>query len=59
MVLVRETMMADWQAWRNIRLQALRDAPDAFASTRNPYDREPAATLTPAGCASTPRRLGG
>ncbi len=33
MVLVRETMMADWQAWRDIRLQALRDAPDAFAST--------------------------
>jgi GNAT superfamily N-acetyltransferase len=33
MVLVRETMVADWQAWRDIRLQALRDAPDAFAST--------------------------
>ena len=33
MVLVRETMMADWQAWRDIRLQALRDAPDAFSST--------------------------
>ncbi len=27
MVLVRETMTADWQAWRDIRLQALRDAP--------------------------------
>jgi GNAT superfamily N-acetyltransferase len=33
MVLVRETVTADWEAWRNIRLQALRDAPDAFAST--------------------------
>ena len=32
MVLVRETVTADWEAWRNIRLQALRDAPDAFAS---------------------------
>ncbi len=33
MVLVRETVTADWEAWRDIRLQALRDAPDAFAST--------------------------
>ena len=33
MVLVRETVAADWQAWRDIRLQALRDAPDAFGST--------------------------
>ena len=33
MVLVREAVTADWEAWRNIRLQALRDAPDAFAST--------------------------
>ena len=33
MVLVRETVTADWQAWRGIRLQALRDAPDAFGST--------------------------
>ncbi len=33
MVLVRETMMADWQACRDIRLLALRDVPDAFAST--------------------------
>ena len=32
MVLVRETVTADWQAWRDIRLQALRDAPDAFSS---------------------------
>ena len=32
MVLVREVTTADWQAWRDIRLQALRDAPDAFAS---------------------------
>ncbi len=33
MVLVRETVMADCQAWRDIRPQALRDAPDAFSST--------------------------
>jgi GNAT superfamily N-acetyltransferase len=33
MVLVRETVTADWQAWRDIRLQALRDAPDSFSST--------------------------
>ena len=33
MVVVRETVTADWQAWRDIRLQALRDAPDAFGST--------------------------
>jgi GNAT superfamily N-acetyltransferase len=33
MVLVRETVMDDWQALRDIRLAALRDAPDAFAST--------------------------
>jgi GNAT superfamily N-acetyltransferase len=39
MVLVRATTMADWQALREIRLQALRDAPDAFAST---YAREAA-----------------
>ena len=32
MVLVRETVTADWQAWRDIRLRALRDAPDAFSS---------------------------
>ena len=33
MVLVRATTMADWQALREIRLQALLDAPDAFGST--------------------------
>ena len=33
MVLVRATTMTDWQALREIRLQALLDAPDAFAST--------------------------
>ena len=33
MVLVRATTTTDWQALREIRLQALRDAPDAFAST--------------------------
>jgi GNAT superfamily N-acetyltransferase len=32
MVLVRATTVADWQALRDIRLLALRDAPDAFAS---------------------------
>jgi GNAT superfamily N-acetyltransferase len=33
MVLVRATVLDDWQAMREIRLQALRDAPDAFASS--------------------------
>ena len=37
MVLVRATTRDDWQAMREIRLQALLDAPDAFAST---YARE-------------------
>jgi ribosomal protein S18 acetylase RimI-like enzyme len=37
MVLVRATTLDDWQAMREVRLQALRDAPDAFAST---YARE-------------------
>jgi len=39
MVLVRATTMTDWQALREIRLHALQDAPDAFAST---YAREAA-----------------
>jgi GNAT superfamily N-acetyltransferase len=39
MVLVRATTLADWQALRDIRLQGLRDAPDAFGST---YARESA-----------------
>jgi GNAT superfamily N-acetyltransferase len=33
MVLVRATTMTDWQALREIRLQALLDEPDAFGST--------------------------
>ena len=33
MVLVRATTTTDWQALREIRLQALLDAPEAFAST--------------------------
>ena len=33
MVLVRATTITDWQALREIRLQALRDAPSAFGST--------------------------
>ena len=33
MVLVRATTMTDWQVLREIRLQALLDAPDAFGST--------------------------
>jgi GNAT superfamily N-acetyltransferase len=33
MVLVRPTTMADWPVLRDIRLQALRDAPHAFSST--------------------------
>ena len=33
MALVRETAMDDWPALREIRLAALQDAPDAFAST--------------------------
>jgi GNAT superfamily N-acetyltransferase len=37
MVLVRATTLDDWQPMREIRLQALRDAPDAFGST---YARE-------------------
>jgi GNAT superfamily N-acetyltransferase len=37
MVLVRETVMDDWQALRDIRLEALRDARTAFWST---YEQE-------------------
>jgi GNAT superfamily N-acetyltransferase len=37
MVLVRETVTDDWRALRDIRLEALRDAPTAFGST---YERE-------------------
>jgi GNAT superfamily N-acetyltransferase len=37
MVLVRETAAADWQALRDIRLEALHNAPEAFGST---YERE-------------------
>jgi len=33
MALVRETAMDDWLSLREIRLAALQDAPDAFAST--------------------------
>jgi GNAT superfamily N-acetyltransferase len=33
MVLVRETKLADWPALRSIRLMALTDAPEAYAST--------------------------
>ena len=33
MVLVRETVPGDWQALREIRLEALRDAPSAFGSS--------------------------
>ena len=33
MVLVREVTAGDWEAFRDIRLEALRDAPEAFGST--------------------------
>jgi len=39
MVLVRETIDRDWQALRGIRLEALRNAPTAFATT---YEEEAA-----------------
>jgi GNAT superfamily N-acetyltransferase len=37
MVTVRETVPGDWQALRDIRLEALKTAPSAFGST---YERE-------------------
>jgi GNAT superfamily N-acetyltransferase len=37
MVLVREVVAGDWEALRDIRLEALRDAPEAFGST---FERE-------------------
>jgi len=37
MVFMRETVADNWQALRDIRLEALRDAPTAFGST---YERE-------------------
>ena len=37
MVLVRETVDDDWQALRDIRLEALRNAPESFGSS---YERE-------------------
>jgi len=33
MISVRETVLADWEALRDIRLEALRDHPSAFGST--------------------------
>lgn len=32
-VVVRHVDASDWQAWRDIRLRSLQDAPDAFGST--------------------------
>jgi ribosomal protein S18 acetylase RimI-like enzyme len=37
MVMVREVVAEDWEALRDIRLEALHDAPEAFGST---YERE-------------------
>jgi RimJ/RimL family protein N-acetyltransferase len=40
MVFVRETVMDDWQALRDIRLEALRDAPtETNAHARALYER--------------------
>ena len=43
MVLVREAVSADWQALRDIRLEALRDVPSAFGSTYQGEAGRPAA----------------
>ena len=43
MVVVRETVAGDWQALRDIRLEALRDAPSAFGSTYQGEAGRPAA----------------
>ena len=43
MVLVREAVSGDWQALRDIRLEALRDAPSAFGSTYQGEAGRPAA----------------
>jgi hypothetical protein len=57
MVLVRATTTTDWQALREIRLQALLDAPDAFAST---HAREASGRLrTKAPVAGQRSRLAG
>lgn len=40
-IVVREALPDDWEAWRDLRLRALRDSPDAFGST---YEREVAFT---------------
>jgi ribosomal protein S18 acetylase RimI-like enzyme len=42
MVTVRETMMEEWQVLKDIRLEALRDAPDAFGSTDETYQEQKA-----------------
>src|ERR1700722_5517306 len=43
MVLVREAVSGDWQALRDIRLEALRDAPSAFGSTHQREAGQPEA----------------